>query len=806
MSRAWMASSNQTSSKQARPFQMKLSSLLERDPLLVSFDVFDTLLLRRVEQPADLFERVGERAAASGLVDRHLSPHLFRLARQEAERRARGKVRGGEVELNAIHAELNPDDPASLAALELVVEAEQIFANPLLKPVLAGLKAAGVPVVLLSDMYLPADDLVRLLGGVGIPDTLFQRLYVSGSVGCSKTEGGLFRRLLADHPVIPPGRILHVGDDPVGDVAMARAVGLQAIHYVPSPGLARLRERERSMTGLATAEAVLPVRRLAALAGREDGPEEAFALEFGSLVLGPAVAEYCRWVVEQCRIQGIQRIVPLMREATLFVPLMRSWIAHRGYAIAVEPLYVSRQALMPLELTQLDAAAARRILGERPHLPWDRLLTSAGGKVPAELQPLAGLTLEQLLAQTTETGNSADTALSLFDDPELRNRAARLATETQTLLLDHMIDVLGKEEPVALVDLGARASTPRALVHLLPEGRRRCRVFLAYAVADVAAVLADGIRLQVFSGSGRTGMAFGRVLYRSPQILERVLTGLEGTTLGHQWNEDGRAIPILADPPAKGEEARRLSLLRQGIRRYAELMAAVYSAQGPAVTVEGEAALLPLTAALLRPTAFEASFLGNFAYDQNDGTEGERVICDATALAAVRPLIEMAEGPVMSLAMGLRPALAPWPSGALTLMDPGILQRRADFLGLEGGHGPVCRALVERLQGMGIRDFAVLAVGGDGGMGPDFIRCVREAGLEPAAYADLMDHLVPLPLFHGVPVRRLSDMPALSLPLVLATLGYAGRLAALMRHHAAADGRPLPRLIALGQISEDGIR
>ena len=383
MSRAWMASSNQTSNKQARPFQMKLSSLLERDPLLVSFDVFDTLLLRRVEQPADLFERVGERAAASGLVDRHLSPHLFRLARQEAERRARGKVRGGEVELNAIHAELNPDDPASLAALELVVEAEQIFANPLLKPVLAGLKAAGVPVVLLSDMYLPADDLVRLLGGVGIPDTLFQRLYVSGSVGCSKTEGGLFRRLLADHPVIPPGRILHVGDDPVGDVAMARAVGLQAIHYVPSPGLARLRERERSMTGLTTAEAVLPVRRLAALAGREDGPEEAFALEFGSLVLGPAVAEYCRWVVEQCRIQGIQRIVPLMREATLFVPLMRSWIAHRGYAIAVEPLYVSRQALMPLELAQLDAAAARRILGERPHLPWDRLLTSAGGKVPA---------------------------------------------------------------------------------------------------------------------------------------------------------------------------------------------------------------------------------------------------------------------------------------------------------------------------------------------------------------------------------------------------------------------------------------
>jgi hypothetical protein len=70
----------------AAPFRqhdvpMDLSALLQSDPLLVSFDVFDTLLLRRVEPPAALFERVGERAAAAGLVDPALSPSLFRLAR-----------------------------------------------------------------------------------------------------------------------------------------------------------------------------------------------------------------------------------------------------------------------------------------------------------------------------------------------------------------------------------------------------------------------------------------------------------------------------------------------------------------------------------------------------------------------------------------------------------------------------------------------------------------------------------------------------------------------------------------------------
>lgn len=783
---------------------MTLSSILNRRPLLVSFDVFDTLLLRQVERPADLFEAVGERALAAGLIDPGLTPVLFRLAREEAERRARTRVASGEVGLTAIHAELRhllceTADPAMLAALELEVEAERLFANPLLLDVLRELSATGIPVVLLSDMYLAPADLARLLTGAGIGPELYGRLHVSGAEGCSKRDGGLFRLLLASNPGIPPGRILHIGDDPLGDVAMARAAGLAAIHYVPGPGLARLRERERSVIGMAT-EAPPPSRLLAALAGREDGADEAFALEFGALVLGPAVAEYCRWVVEECRRRGIRRIAPLMREAAVFAPLMRGWIAHRGYDMEVVALHLSRQALMPLELAGLDAAAARRILGERPHLPWDRLLVQAGGEVPADLLELAGSTLEGLLARpATEAGAAADRVLALFDGPDLRSRAARLAEEARERLLDYLAQVLGREEPVALVDLGARGSTPAAVARLLPEGRSRCRIFLAYAVADIAAALADGIGVRVFAGQDGTGMALGRVLYRSPQILERALTGLDSTTLGHRRDASGRVVPLLAEPPAQGGERRLLALMQQGIRRYARLMTAVYPTRGEVATVTGVQALLPLAAALLRPTALEADILGGLAYDQNDGTDGERVLCDATALAAVRPLAEMGEGPALALALGLRPALAPWPQGALTRLVPGIFQQPADRLGLEGGHGPVCRALVERLRGRTDGRFGILAVGGDGGMGPDFICCAREAGLEPAAYADLMGHLVPPPLFHGVPVREMAAMAGLGLPLVLVTLGYADRLAALMRDRAAAGGLPPPRLIALGR-------
>ncbi len=767
---------------------MDLSTLLANAPLLVSFDIFDTLLLRRVEPPTVLFEQVGEAALVAGLLPDTLCPALFRLARQEAERRARARRSGREVNLADIYAELGVGDPIALAALELTVEQRAVFANPLLMPVLEGLSRAGIPVVLLSDMYLAPMDLTRLLSGAGIGPDLYRRLYVSNAEGVSKAGGGLFSRLLTDHPQIPPDRILHLGDDPLGDVAMATAAGLHAIHYVPGPGLARLRERERAVAGLGAPMEGLPPRRAAALAGRADAAAAAAALEFGALVLGPAVAEYCRWVVAQCRRQGITHILPLMREAALFAPLLEECIRQTGGGLTVAPVYVSRQALLPLEQAAMNTATARRLLGTRPHLPWDRLLQQAGGSVPADLRPWAGLTLEQLLAT-----DAAGPALALFDDPALQARAAAQAAETRALLLDYLAPMLGSG-PVALVDLGARGSTPAALVRLLPDGRQRCRIFLAYAVADIAQPLADGISIQVFAGHDAAGQTLGRILYRSPQPLERVLTGLHGTTLGYRRRPDGGVEPMLADPPATGRERHLLDLLQHGIRRYADMMTAAYPADSPPAS--GFAALLPLTAALLRPTEPEATLLGGLAYDQNDGTEGERVICDATALETVRPLAkDQVEGPTLALAMGLRPALAPWPQGALTLLDPGIFQRPADRLGLEAGHGPVCRALVARLVQQGVTRFGILAVGGDGGMGPDFIRHAREAGLEPAAYADLMAHLTPPPLFHGVPVQPMATMRRAGLPLVLVTLGYANQLTALM---CEGPGTP-PPLISLGR-------
>ena len=181
---------------------------------LVSFDVFDTLLLREVDDPQTAFSLVGAK----------LSYPDFRRLRVEAELLAREKNRRaggrGEVALREIWQEL-----AQLTALpveegmaaELEVEAALCRGNPYFLPVVESLRQRGKPMALVSDMYLPAEFLQDLLRREGFGR--FPACLVSGEEGCSKGDGALFRRLRQRFPQAQS--LAHVGDNPHSDGAMA---------------------------------------------------------------------------------------------------------------------------------------------------------------------------------------------------------------------------------------------------------------------------------------------------------------------------------------------------------------------------------------------------------------------------------------------------------------------------------------------------------------------------------------------------------------------------------------------------------
>ncbi|MBR2696760.1 MAG: hypothetical protein IKE48_04575 [Parasporobacterium sp.] len=192
---------------------------------LISFDLFDTLLVRKVLYPADIFV-FWERNALICFPD--LSKGL-REARMKAEKESDG----GSIELvyQNLAKDLALDPEISGKLLKLEIETEKQFLVPR-RQVAELLKFAaeqGKEVVICSDMYYPENLLRGFLEFFEIQG--YQKIYVS----CDYHKGkgnGLFDELRKDH--VGKNKILHIGNDPDTDLVSAEKAGIEAC-FIPSP-------------------------------------------------------------------------------------------------------------------------------------------------------------------------------------------------------------------------------------------------------------------------------------------------------------------------------------------------------------------------------------------------------------------------------------------------------------------------------------------------------------------------------------------------------------------------------------------
>lgn len=278
---------------------------------VVSFDVFDTLLLRQVEWPQEAFALVG---AKLGYPD-------FQRLRVEAERRARDKKRrragSGEVALSEIWQELEAATaiPAGEGmAAELAVERALCRGNPYFLPVVEALRQLGKPLGLLSDMYLPGDFLQQLVEEAGFGP--FACCLVSGEEGVSKGEGGLYQRWKGRFP--PDAPLAHVGDNPHADGEMARAQGIVPVLY-PGVHQAGGPYRARDMS------AVVGSLYRGVVNGKLHNGSQAYSplYEYGYVYGGLFALGYCRFIRAWAEHSGADRLLFLSRDGEALLALYR---------------------------------------------------------------------------------------------------------------------------------------------------------------------------------------------------------------------------------------------------------------------------------------------------------------------------------------------------------------------------------------------------------------------------------------------------------------------------------------------------
>lgn len=272
---------------------------------VVSFDIFDTLIFRPFSEPTDLFYFIGDKL---GVMD-------FKRIRIEMEQKARRRCfeQNGhyEVTLREIW-ELIHEETGICAedGMEFEMDMEQKFcyANPFMKKVYEEMQRQGKEIVIISDMYLPEEFLSYMLERNGY--TGMKRIFVSCEYRKNKGSGTLFEYAVKEMN-LSQSRI-HVGDNLVGDVKMAKKYGFATCYY-PNVNKNTLLYRPYDMSSI-----IGGAYRGIINNHIYDGIRaHSMEYEYGFIYGGLFVTGYCAFIHEYCKKNDIEKVLFLARDGDI---------------------------------------------------------------------------------------------------------------------------------------------------------------------------------------------------------------------------------------------------------------------------------------------------------------------------------------------------------------------------------------------------------------------------------------------------------------------------------------------------------
>jgi len=191
---------------------------------VVSFDVFDTLVMRRVLYPKDIFMIAGDK----------INLDIFAKTRVKAEMELYYDE-GKNPNIHEIYDRLQqilgmPDETKNhWKNTEILTEKEYLIQRKKICEIFEYAKSMGKKVFLVSDMYLPKDILGGLLNELGISIDA-EHILVSCDYRLFKSDG-LFD-ILKNKTVNK--KILHIGDNYEADILSAKKYGIDDVFHIES--------------------------------------------------------------------------------------------------------------------------------------------------------------------------------------------------------------------------------------------------------------------------------------------------------------------------------------------------------------------------------------------------------------------------------------------------------------------------------------------------------------------------------------------------------------------------------------------
>lgn len=583
-----------------------------------SFDVFDTILVRSVGVPRDLFVAVGEAWRQRGLSE--LESLAAAELRIESEKIAGRNAEGGQASIAEIYDVLaarmkwSSEKREEAARLEMEIEGADLDLVPGIEKRIASARNEGWKIVFISDTYFPATFLQGELARRGIfkGDDL---LFVSNQERAGKGTGKLFdiiKKALGD-----PNEWRHSGDDAGADIQMPQSRGIQTF---PLPQ-GRLTRYEAALRG-GLEPMVVPwwqsrvagACRRARLDLDRRISERNEIIPTATGIAAPLLSAFVLWTLQQAEEKGLKRLYFLSRDGQILLKIARALQAKVGNKIDCRYLIASRQAWRTAALDQVGEEEIQ-LVESAGNISWRRLLDLTAldpescvadleriGITAAEWDSAVDPTKAQRWIETLRSGAVGDS---------VKAGAAR----KRAMLLDYFRQETFFEFPdCGIVDIGwygrLQTSLDKVLSHLPTEQRPTVHGFYF----GLKESLSDLETHRKFRRFGFWNEFISRdVTPLEMAFLERFTAADHGSALGFERNADKSVRPVLANAengPALEWGLRTLqTCIEETARRIGTLDE--FDVVDPGSMLKS--AVMGLEKLLANPTIEEAKLWGSFA-------------------------------------------------------------------------------------------------------------------------------------------------------------------------------------------------
>jgi HAD superfamily hydrolase (TIGR01549 family) len=667
--------------------------LLNKNIKIISFDIFDTLVFRKVDYPKDIFKKMSFNKLIKEIFKNEVD---FEQLRITAEKLARKESLEEEITLEDIYAQfkyLSKQQQKNLCNFELKIEQKYLFINHEIGNWIELALKYNKKVIFVSDMYLTKKQICQIILKDLKSLNKIDNIFVSSDLKKTKYFGTMYDYILKQYS-ITANEILHIGDNLLSDISSANNKNINTIYYNYDYMYSEQIKHEKLYSYCSSH--TLTLRNLAVINNPYNDEKNRFFYNFGATIAAPILWSFSQWLVKICIRDNSFDIGFILREGSIFKKYFSMILKQKELQnrFNLKEINVSRKALFLPSITYENFNVDK--INLEFYRDWKVIdfYNQRGLSITNNL-------INNIKNKSVEEIRNSENLIELIAN-NLSNNINQIMmnkNEQLELFLEYWKD-LNMASNQFLFDFGANATMHKIISDLTKE--------------KYTSVLFYRTKLgfeNSFSQKQFTYIPYNEknkykieLLRRSPDIFEILFNGMLKTTLGYQ--KKGNKVLPLIDSYSTIEDKSIIKSFAKGINNYFNYSFKYNQKEN---IFNPDDILNIMTRVIEFPTTYEAKYLGELYINTSEDASKK------IPLISTENKNKVKEIGIKQVLDNLKINLykdwqhIPWVQGAITLIDHKVIKQ--NYIIQEDVNQAYLNNLLNKIDEKKISEVSIYGVG-----------------------------------------------------------------------------------------------